>query len=195
MVKQDTRQRLLAVGEQLMLERGYHSTGLSDIVNSAGVPKGSFYHFFASKEAFAMAVLDQHFQDYDQATAELLTRPDLPPLIRIQHFFLAARDKMQQQNCEGGCLVGNLAQEMSDQDESFRLRLEQIMRSWQTHIARCLQEARDQGQLPDSTEPTEMARFLLNSWEGALMRSKVTKSIESLDNFMSIIFSTVLKTE
>jgi len=176
-----------------MLERGFHSTGLSDIVNAAGVPKGSFYHFFPSKDVFGMAVLEQHFQNYEQVTGELLSRADVPPLTRVYDFFRAAREKMLRRNCEGGCLVGNLAQEMADQDESFRLRLDQIMRSWQTSIARCLQQARDQDQLSISVEPTELARFLLDSWEGALMRSKVTKNTEPLDNFMSIIFNILLK--
>ena len=193
MRKQDTRTTLIEAGENLMLANGYNNTGLQDIVKAAGVPKGSFYHFFPSKEVFAHEVLTHHLQQAEPAIVACLTAADVPPLQRLEHFFTAARNSMADKQCEGGCLVGNLAQELADQNEAFRLRLDGVMQHWQGQIEHSLEDARQAGEIDVETDVANLSRFLLDSWEGALMRSKVTKNTEPMDSFMQVVFGSILK--
>lgn len=193
MAKQDTRVVLIEAGETLMLANGYNNTGLQDIVKAAGVPKGSFYHFFPSKEAFAHEVLIHHHQKGGPEMLACLTAQGVPALKRLERFFLAARERMEDRKCEGGCLVGNLAQELADQDEGFRFRLDGIMQHWQDQIQHCLEDAKQSGEIDIDYDVISLSRFLLDSWEGAMLRSKLTKSTEPLDSFMSVVFGSIFK--
>ncbi len=191
-MKDDTRSKLLEVGTALMFEKGYNHTGIQQIVKAAHVPKGSFYHFFDSKEAFGLEVIKTHVEGFQPFMDHYLFAENTPPLTRLQNFFNAGREYILSRECKGGCIVGNMAQELSDQEEAFRKALDNIMTGWQHRFKQCLDEAQDNGELGKDIDTATLAQFLLDSWEGALLRSKLSKSPAALNNFIEIIFKQVI---
>lgn len=191
--KGDTRLRLLEAGTQIMLEKGYNATGIMEVLQSVGVPKGSFYWYFQSKEDFGLAIIDQ----FDQAMTEklnlYLNDATKTPLERLRHYCIEGRKNLQAAKCRKGCLIGNLSQEMADQSEVFRARLEEIMSKWRIRFTDCIGKAQELGEISSEFAPGDLAEFFLSGWDGAVMRSKTTKNTGPQDAFIRIMFDHVLK--
>lgn len=175
------------------MAKGYNHAGLQEVLKEAGVPKGSFYHFFSSKEEFGLAVVDSYNDDFAGFMDTHLGNRELAPLARLRGFFEGITARFETEGCLGGCLIGNLGQELADQNEVFRKRMEQAFDNRRMKFTSCLTEAREQGELPDHLDPADLADFMLDSWEGALLRMKVTKSIEPLNRYIDYMFTTVIK--
>jgi TetR/AcrR family transcriptional regulator, transcriptional repressor for nem operon len=186
------RQEILDVGTELIAMQGYNNTGIERILRQAGVPKGSFYHYFRSKEEFGLAVIDQFAEQYDQNLRSHLQDHSLPPLLRLRNYFEQALLHLSQCQFTKGCLVGNLGQELADQNERFRQRLEVIFQSWKDHFGTILIEAQERGDLSARHDPAMLAEFILASWEGAILRAKVMKSPQAIRTFIDTLFATVL---
>src|SRR5467141_476277 len=110
------REKILTNGLQVVLERGYVGASVRDIVRAAGVPQGSFTNHFASKEAFALEVVDLYYARSCKMMRETLGNEALSPLGRIRAYIEAYRSFLRQHGCQHGCLCGNIAAEASDQD-------------------------------------------------------------------------------
>ena len=192
MAKEKTRDVLLDAGKKLFLERGYNNSGLEAILQEAGVPKGSFYYFFESKEDFGLRVLDKTAEDYEADVENYLGDVSLRPLDRLKHYFETHCDKLESKQCRNGCLVGNLSQEMADQSELFRTRVGQIFRRRVDRYAACLKEAQDAGEISTELDVRELAEFWLNSWQGAVLRAKTLRDIGPLKTFVKVMFNLVL---
>lgn len=190
-----TREALLRAGQEKMYGSGYGNAGLNEILKAAGVPKGSFYHYFSSKEAFGLAVLEAYTRSFDGFFSEHFDKSDFPPLTRLRTFFDASIERLEAGAFKGGCLVGNVAQEMSDQSRSFRQKTEAIFLSWRNRLVPCLEEAKARGNLPGDLAVEPLADFIWNSWEGAMLRMKMTKSVEPLRNFVDHLFGLVLRSK
>jgi TetR/AcrR family transcriptional repressor of nem operon len=194
MSKETTKATLLEAGRQIFLERGYNNSGIEAILQAAGVPKGSFYYYFESKEDFGLQVLDHFAECAGRNFDQFFGDRTVGPMERLRRFFEACRGRLESQECRNGCLVGNLSQEMADQSEAFRARLEEIFKGWSGRIAECLSEARDAGEIAPDLDVHELAEFWLNSWQGAILRAKITRSTAPLRTFMNQVFGTVLQT-
>ncbi|WP_406693773.1 TetR family transcriptional regulator C-terminal domain-containing protein [Singulisphaera sp. Ch08] len=136
----------------------------------------------AEYAAMRMAALD-----------EQLNNLDARPLARLRRFFELSALRHQSLGYRRGCLFGNLGQELADQSEVFRTRLEAVLSEYRAKIARCFCEAQRVGDLRADLDADQLAGFCLNSWEGAILRMKVAKSYEPLDDFLFVMFETVLK--
>ncbi len=149
----------------MLLERGYHDLGVQAVLAATGVPKGSFYHHFKSKEDFGLACLDLYMEEVHRGLDLCLGDTSQPPLHRVRNFFEAVREKYR---AEGylGCLLGGLGQELSGVSEVFRAKVESCFAPIADRIATCIEEARCQGSLPADTDPQAMANLLVNCWEG-----------------------------
>src|SRR6185369_14553149 len=194
MKKKDTRAEIIATGIELFSLQGYNATGIDAVLKRAGVPKGSFYHYFGSKEEFGLAVID-HFADrYDRRLDTFLNDEEVTPRNRIRNYLEHGLARLTQNRCTKGCLVGNLGQELSDQNERFRARLDEIFGAWKESFAVCLREAQRVGELSADVDPVVMAGFILSGWEGAILRAKVMKSPQPLRDFIDTLFASVLRT-
>lgn len=187
-----TRADLIEAGLGLIMERGYNHTGLDEILRTAGVAKGSFYHFFKSKEDFGLEVVARHAERRLASLDEHLGDAEHPHLARLRRFFEGSIRRHEDQGFRRGCLFGNLGQEMADQSEVFRGRLEEVLAEYRRRIAGCLRQAQEEGELRLDLDPDRLAGFVLNSWEGAILRMKVAKARAPLDDFLDLIFATVL---
>jgi TetR/AcrR family transcriptional repressor of nem operon len=195
MSRETTKANLLETGRKVFLEKGYNHAGIEAILQAAGVPKGSFYYYFESKEDFGVQVLNHFAATYEAELSRHLDDPTLSPLTRLRRYFESICERLESRHCRSGCLVGNLSQEMADQSEVLRARLEEIFEGWAERYADCLKKAQEQGEIPAHLDVHELAEFWLNSWQGAVLRAKATRSTAPLRMFLSMMFGYVLRTE
>jgi TetR/AcrR family transcriptional regulator, transcriptional repressor for nem operon len=193
MATKNTREHLIDVGLQLIHSTGYNATGVKEILDHAGVPKGSFYHYFPSKEAFAKEVLLRYATGEAERAERILGDTRLRPLNRLRKYFEELLSVYGQTGPISGCLIGNLSLEVADRSVVLQPALSAVFSHWQQPIADVLRAAMEKGDLARSTKPDELAAFLLNNWEGALVRSKAEKSDQPLELFLHFTFNVLLK--
>jgi len=185
----DTREMLVRTGVEIFTERGFQATGIDEIRQRVNVPKGSFYHFFPSKKAFGLAVIDEYERYFERKLARSFDN-SRTPLDRLAAFAEDAMRGMRKFNYQRGCLIGNLGQELGGLDDDFRDRLEKVLQSWQHSTQRVLEDAVAAGQLPARSDCKALAEFFWIGWEGAILRAKLTRSDEPLNRFYALFVST-----
>ncbi|HEY1993654.1 MAG TPA: TetR family transcriptional regulator C-terminal domain-containing protein [Edaphobacter sp.] len=196
MAAKSTREHLIDVGVGLMHQNGYNATGLTDILKAANVPKGSFYHHFGSKEDFAVAALERYGMRASEHAAAVLNDTTTPPLKRLRRYFSDLLKIYGQKGEIPGCMMGRFSLEIAEESPQLRNRISASFDHWQHTIATVLRQAVAQAELPaGTTDPESLAGFLLNSWEGALLRSQAEKSNAPLDTFMRYVFDELLTKE
>lgn len=191
-----TREHLLEVGLERIYSTGYAATGVKEILDFAKVPKGSFYHYFPSKEAFASEVLERYAERESERSARLFSDKQIPPLIRLRGYFdeiASVYGYVEETGQTGGCLLGNLSLEVADHSPALQVLLKGTFQHWMGAIAAVLREAIADGTLKSSVDPEALANFLLNGWEGALVRMKAEKSREPIENFFHFVFEVLLQ--
>lgn len=187
----DTKDQLIRQGTAIFTEKGFSSTGIVEILREINIPKGSFYHYFSSKDEFGLAVVENFGTFFARKLDKWLLNTDRPPLDRLEDFIEDAKDGMRRYEFRRGCLIGNLGQELGSLSEDFREPLETIFLDWQGRVARCLDEAKTSGHIPTTLNTEEMAAFFWIGWEGAILRSKLVKSTDPLDLFASVFFASL----
>jgi TetR/AcrR family transcriptional repressor of nem operon len=179
----ETRQLLIETGLKALLANGYDGTGLGPILAEAGVPKGSFYYFFASKEAFACEVLAAYAQRYRESVAVILADRSLGPRQRLERYFGALEAELRREQPLGGCLYGVMAQTMSARGEKLRDAVQDCFAVWETRLQAVLAEAEAAGELAANVHSAEAAAFLIEAYEGALIRIKADGNCQPLERF------------
>ncbi|WP_394837962.1 TetR/AcrR family transcriptional regulator [Pendulispora rubella] len=190
--KLGTRERLLSAGLEAMHTRGYHATGIADVVERVEVPKGTFYNHFDSKEAFGAAVTDAFFSGVLGALEPFVDDESRSPLARVRAYFEARIAANRGRGYVKGCLLGNFSLECTDESEPIRERLREHFEVWAARLAGCLAEAQECGELRRDVSPDRLARFLIGGWEGALVAMRVEKSATPLVEFVENAFTLVL---
>ncbi|MCX5250754.1 TetR/AcrR family transcriptional regulator [Streptomyces sp. NBC_00201] len=193
----DARQKILGAARSLIEGRGYTGLGVAEICKAAGVPKGSFYYFFESKEALALTVVDEHWAAQQRDWARVLGG-DAQPLQRLRTLFeeTEAGQRAGQQGCGtvSGCLFGNLTLELSNQTEAVRGRLQEIFDAQVDMVEAVIAEARERGEVT-VTDPRESARAVVAQLEGQVMFAKLYNSTGRLsplwDNCRALLGATV----
>ncbi|SDT13557.1 acrylate utilization transcriptional regulator AcuR [Pseudomonas oryzae] len=180
----ETREALLHAGMRLLTEQGFLSTGIDTVLREVGVPKGSFYHYFASKEAFGLAVLERYAGYFATKLERWLGDASRPPLARLEAFVADARAGMARHGFRRGCLVGNLGQEVTQLPAGFREQLEAVLCDWQARLAACLRAAQQDGSLAPTVDCDELAAFFWIGWEGAVLRARLVQSDAPLATFI-----------
>lgn len=183
-----TKQRLIEVGLPLLLEHGYNGLGIQALLDAAGVPKGSFYHHFVDKQDFALQVVDHYMTGVHAALAECLGDAKRPPLDRVRRFF---EQTQRSYKAEGylGCLLGGLGQELAGTSDVFRRKIDACFNEIARQTARCLDEAKKNGDLPSDTDTKRMASLLVDCWEGAALRSRLRGSPTPLTAMLDFYFT------
>ncbi|WP_440061236.1 acrylate utilization transcriptional regulator AcuR [Pseudomonas syringae] len=181
----ETREVLLRRGLEVLTEQSFSATGLDYLLKEVGIPKGSFYHYFPSKEAFGRAVLEEYSRYFAQRLDRWLLDEALSPLERLVGFVQSAKHGMARHDYRRGCMVGNLGQEVGLLPEGFRDTLEQIFLDWQSKLAACLSAAQACGELSRRADCHELAAFFWIGWEGAVLRARLVKSDNPLNIFIA----------
>jgi TetR/AcrR family transcriptional repressor of nem operon len=177
-----TREAVIAAAMRLIHVHGYNAMALDDVLRESGVGKGNFYYHFKSKEDLGHAILDQIVDSFLERTlAPCFADPDAAPLGQIRCFLDRVLEAQRERNCVGGCVMGNLASELSDVHEGFRTRLATLFTAWQARLATALDSARLRGELTAGSDPETVARFVVASLEGAILLAKVSKDIRVME--------------
>lgn len=176
---QATKQRILETAARLFHEQGFGATGISAILQEAGVNPGSLYHFFPGKEALLLGVLEWYEQAFKARVVEPLEREEPAPLRRIERLLRWYRAQLDENGCRLGCPVGNLALEVTDASPRIRQRLQRNFDEWSGVVERWLQEAGPE--LPGDCDRRALARYILSVMEGGVMQARVAGSLEPYD--------------
>lgn len=171
----NTQQRILDAARELIYSRSYADVGVAAICEQAGVQKGSFYHFFPSKRDLTLSMLDAFYADFKESLIAKAFAEDIPPMARLDRFGQLACEFQQQVHTTTGlvlgCPFGNLANELATQDETIRIRIEQIFTNLQASMRKVLREAADAGELANlNIEAT--AQAMLAYFEGVMLLAK-----------------------
>lgn len=190
MARHNVREQLIEAGLQTLHLHGYNGSAVQDITNAAGVPKGSFYNHFESKEALALEALERYWQNSASLLA-LLSDTRLDPVERLRQHFHALADILVQQDFQRGCLIGNFSTELSPHIKEIRDRLAEMYTAWTRSIESCVREAEQAGRVRPHLPEADIAKFLVNAWEGVVLRSKVEQDRSSLDQFELVVFASI----
>jgi TetR/AcrR family transcriptional repressor of nem operon len=193
MARHSLRDSILDAGVKVMFRQGYVGASVRDIVAAAPAPQGSFTNHFRSKEEFARAVLDRYFDALKLLVAETLADSSRTPRERLKHYLDIITERLTKAEFSRGCLIGDFSLEAAPQSEMLRARLAEIFAEWRAPFAACIAEAQAAGEIAATFAPEELAEFLLASWEGAILRTKVERNAEPLERFKRIAFATVFK--
>ena len=185
-----TKERTLDVGLRLLLRNGYSDLGVQAVLEEAGIPKGSFYHHFASKEDFALQVIDRYMRDVHRGLDATLGDKSLSPLDRVRRFFELSRDKYREDGYLG-CMLGGLGQELSGVSPVFQEKIEACFGIIAGRIADCMEEALSKGHLPAGADPRQLANLMVDCWEGAALRSRLRRDAAPLETMLDFYFAAV----
>lgn len=176
-----TRERILFEGAKIVHLKGYHATGLQEILKASRVPKGSFYFYFRSKKDYGLQLIDYYTDGIVSRGRKLLERADLSPLEGMQEHFRRILNHSAELGFKGGCPIGNLSQELGDTDEAFREKLNGANRRLIDLHALFLEEAQKQGEIASDLNVDEIAELIFNCYQGALIQMKVSRSTEAVE--------------
>lgn len=171
----------------MLLERGYNDLGIAALLDGTGIPKGSFYHYFKSKEDFGLQAIDLYMKYVHAGLDQCLGDQSVPPLQRVRNFFEATEVKYRGEGYLG-CLLGGLGQELSGVSESFRRKVEWCFSEIAKRIAQTLEEARARGDLAATTDCRAMGDLLVNCWEGAALRTRLSRDPAPLRAMLDFYF-------
>ena len=192
-MRQNTRQKILEAGAEIIHLKGYNHTGLQEILQAAGVPKGSFYNYFTNKEDFGLQVIDFFTEIFASMAGEVIREESLTPLQKIARMLDRFMAFFKSKDYAYGCPIGNLAQEMGDLSDAFRKKLRRAADEMVSIYYGLLEQAKVEGEIPDDLDIKETAYFIVASWHGALVRMKIEKGPRPLKNHKRFIFDHVLK--
>lgn len=182
---QDLPQHILATAQKIIGAKGYAAVGLTEILTASNVPKGSFYHYFKSKDAFGEAMLKQYFEDYLSELDEILSTPGLTSAERLTKYWYHWQATQESFDCQGKCLAVKLAAEVVDLSESMRLALKAGTSGIIDRLQLAIAGGVEDGSLKISMDATQLAHTLYQLWLGASLMAKITRSKEPLVNAMS----------
>jgi TetR/AcrR family transcriptional repressor of nem operon len=190
MPRPSVREQIVVAALETLHQRGFNATSVQDITDAAKVPKGSFYNHFDSKESLAVEALDRYWQMVLR-NLDSLGDETKPPLERLKTYFRRIGQVARDANFGPGCMVGNMSAEMPGQSRPVRDRLSIILAAWSRSIESCVRDAQADGSIRSDLDPRTIAAFLLNSWEGAVMRSKVDRDATAFEAFEQIVFTSL----
>lgn len=179
--KHTTRDKLLDQGVGMLMERGYHGTGLQDLLAGVSVPKGSFYNYFPSKEDFAAEVIRHYIEPFIHMLDDYLGRPELDALAALQRYFRELIEELERRGFKGGCLLGNLIGEIGDTNDTCLAALREAVHRYRDKLEQGLARAQREGSLRADLSAGVMADLLADAWQGALLRMKVEQSVRPLE--------------
>lgn len=188
----DTKSQLIRSGLELITEYGFISAGVDSIVKKVQVPKGSFYHYFKSKEDFGQQVLAAYGSYFAHKLEKHLEDNSVEPLRRIGSFVDDAKAGIVHFDFKRGCLVGNMMQEVPQLSDNLAQQLTDILLDWQHRIAVCLEQAKLTGEIKQTADCAQLASLFWSGWEGAVMRAKLFRSTQPLDEFWAFYQSQIV---
>ena len=190
MPKPNVKEQLIQAGLNTLLEKGFNGVGVQEITDQAGVPKGSFYNHFESKEALGAEIVECY--GMNNTRRAILLDKTVPPLQRLRTHFDALNETFIRSKFERGCLLGNFSAELANQSAVIRKSLAKLFDRWTKDLEVAIKDAQANGSVSYDREASDIAAFLLDAYEGALLRARVQRSRVPFDRFMKLAFEKIL---
>lgn len=188
----ETKAQLLDCGISLIQRGGFHGTGISDLVKSAGIPKGSFYYYFDCKEQFAAEAVKEYMRPFLETLEEIASDTSTPALTSLKQYFSRIARDIQEKPEAGGCLLGNLLGELDRDNKIALVALAEVTESYKALIARLVLRAQREGDIRNDLDHQTLAGIVFDAWQGAILRSRVDQSGSSMIQFADHFFTSLL---
>ncbi len=185
-MKEATINNILDIGIAIISKKGYHNVGLNEILTLANIPKGSFYYYFKSKEDFGLKVINHYAEKSAAHMVSFLTDQQYTPKQRFINLFDERKQEYTTDQYISGCLLGNCSNELTGESVVFQQMVDRKFKLWHSILCECIAEGQALGEFNRDFDPDEMSNFLLNNWEGALLRMKASKSIKPFQLFVDM---------
>lgn len=192
-MKRNTKQIIIEKGAEIINLKGFHHTGIQEILDAAEVPKGSFYNYFKSKDDFGLQVIDYYVEQFALLLDNTIKDSTLSPTGKMRKVLLFFMDFYKSRNYAYGCPIGNLSQELGDLSPVFSEKLRNAGDKMVDSCLVLLEEAQKTGEISPQLNLRETTYFIISSWHGALMRMKVEKSLAPLENHYRYVFDYILR--
>jgi len=189
----DTRERILAAGAEVVGQKGFNGAGLAEILQVAGVPKGSFYHYFGSKEEFGVALIERARDEHLEALRPVLADRRRPAVERLRAVFTQTRDECAASGPTVECLIPKLALETGNLSAPVQAAVRCAYQVWNALLAQVIREGQAAGEIAGQHDPDRLAGVLVMLWEGAAVRMQIDRSIQPLDDFLAFVFDSLLR--
>ena len=191
-MKTETIDNILEIGTDLILKNGYNNVGLNKILQTANIPKGSFYYYFKSKEDFGIQVIKFYSENSLTFLKSYLTDTSKSPKERIITFYEDMQNVYADKHFKEGCLLGNCSLELSDMSEAFSNSVANELNKWQDCFELCIKEGQDSNTIKKEESAKDMSDFILTTWEGSLLRMKSSKNTDSISTFIKFLKKYIL---
>lgn len=173
-----SKEKVIDSAQVLFHLNGFQNTSIDDILKQSGVTKSNFYYHFKSKEELGLLVLEKRISEYEKKfLLETLEDTSISPEQRLKNYYKKVTTYHKNLNCRNGCPFGNLALEMSDINEKFRLQLSEFFNHWQKIIELCIKEGIKQKQFREDISPKTISQLIISHLEGAILMAKTHRSI------------------
>lgn len=184
----ETKENLLDIGAHYFSKKGFNASGLKEILSEANVPKGSFYHYFNSKEDYLNKVL-LHYSDglFELFDGEL-AKNNPSPVHTLKAIYFELTKLFTSYKCEHGCLLGSMSTEVSAENEAIRKVITTLYKSWRDRHEVLIKKAQKLGEIRCDLSAKELTDIFWNQWQGALLRGQLEKSTKPLKQAISITF-------
>ncbi|BET46093.1 TetR/AcrR family transcriptional regulator [Streptomyces tendae] len=182
----DTRRSILDAAQRIMSRKGFAAVGINEVLTAAGVPKGSFYHFFGSKDAFGEAMMRAYFTDYLADMDRVLAEPGRTAAERLMNYWQNWRETQSLDDCQGKCLAVKLGAEVSDLSETMRLALKEGTTAIVDRLERTISAGLADGSLTIGASARDTAEALYDMWLGASVMAKIHRNVGPLDTATTV---------
>ena len=189
MARQSMREEIVDAALDQFHTHGFNAAGVKDITDAAGVPKGSFYNHFESKEALAVVALQRY-----GSTRRLTELADssVPAVQRLREHFQFLRKENEARDYTRGCLIGDFGAEISDHSATIRDAVRESLATWGDVLAGAIADGQRDGSIRTGIDPKQTARFVLAAWEGTLISLRAERSSVAFDDFFDVVFGSLL---
>jgi len=190
MPRPNTKEQLIVAGLNALLEKGFNGVGVQEITEQAGVPKGSFYNHFESKEALGAEIVERY--GLNSTRRAILLDKTVPPLQRLRTHFETLNASFIKSKFERGCLLGNFSAELANQSPVIRESLVTLFERWTKDLEVAIADAQSEGAVSSDRDAGDIAAFLLDAYEGTLLRARVQRDRAPFERFMKLAFEQIL---
>jgi len=181
----DARENILEIGQRIIAGKGFSAVGLKEILTAADVPKGSFYYYFESKDAFGKALLDRYFDGYLADIDRTFAQPGLTMAERLMQYWHAWQENQSLFDCQGKCLAVKLGAEVADLSEPMRLSLKRGTSGITSRLARAIEAGVADGSVMIDNDPDAVAQSLYQLWLGASVMVKITRTTQPFETVLT----------
>ena len=187
-----TRDALLQEGIRQLSAHGYHGTGIKQVLDAVKVPKGSFYNYFDSKEAYVAAIIVEYNREALVTFDQFVAKSKAPAIDLLKHIYLYMLGKFAENQCQQGCLVGSIAAEVGNTYELCQRAMQIGVADWQTRLSRLLAQAQEEGSIRKDLPATDLAELLWSAWEGGLIKMKPDGNTDSAQRVILLMLDKLL---